>query len=96
MSNSRYFNIERKKLRDGREVYSLRKIKNIPKSNDDIYIVIQEGDRLDTIANQYYEDSSLWWIIANANQIHDPSFTVKEGTILRIPADPNIIINLNQ
>lgn len=96
MSNSRYFNNSTKKLSDGREVYRNKKIKSIPKRNDDIYVVVQDGDRLDTIANEYYSDSSLWWIIASANQIHDPSFTIKEGTILRLPVNTNAIINENQ
>jgi nucleoid-associated protein YgaU len=96
MSNSRYFNNTTKTNKDGRVVYRGKKLKRIPLSNDDKYVVIQDGDRLDTIANQYYEDSSLWWIIASANNIHDPSFTLKEGTILRIPIEPYDIINENQ
>ena len=29
------------------------------------------GDRLDTIAQKYYNDSTLWWIIAIANKVHN-------------------------
>jgi nucleoid-associated protein YgaU len=93
----RYDNNFEKKLKDGRMVYKSKIYPSIPKSDEDIYVVIQGGDRLDTLAHQYYEDSSLWWIIASANNIHDPSFTVKEGTILRIPTDQfSIINNFNQ
>jgi hypothetical protein len=45
----------------------------------------ETGDRLDTLAFQYYEDSSLWWIIAAANNIHDAPMGLQDGTILRIP-----------
>ena len=45
------------------------------------------GDRLDSLANDYYSDSSLWWIIASANNIHDAAFTVPDGTELRIPSN---------
>jgi hypothetical protein len=43
------------------------------------------GDRLDTLAFQYYQDPTLWWIIASANNIHDAPLGFEEGTILRIP-----------
>ena len=53
--------------------------------DDDIYVATETGDRLDTLAYQYYNDSSLWWIIASANNIHDAVFGFEDGTILRIP-----------
>lgn len=90
---SRYRNNETKKLADGRTVYKSRVYPNIPKSNQDIYIVTQAGDRLDTIANQFYNDSTLWWIIATANNIHDAPFGLSDGTILRIPQDYQSIIS---
>lgn len=90
---SRYDDNGIKKLNDGRRVYRTKVYPSIPKSDTDIYIITQGGDRLDTIANHYYKDSSLWWIIASANNIHDPSFTVPEGTQLRIPIDYYSVIN---
>lgn len=90
---SRYENTEKQKLKDGREVYRTRIYPNIPLKDNDIYIVTQTGDRLDTLSYQYYGDQSLWWIIASANNIHDASFAVKDGTILRIPKDYLQIIN---
>jgi len=91
---SRYQNNQIKKLKDGREVYRTRIYPNIPLKDSDLYIVTEMGDRLDTLAYQYYGDQSLWWIIASANNIHDPSFAVKDGTILRIPKDYLQIINI--
>ena len=35
---------------------------------------IQEGDRPDTIAYEYYNDQTLDWIILLTNEIHDPYF----------------------
>ena len=90
---SRYENNESQKLKDGREVYRTRIYPNIPLKDNDIYIVTQTGDRLDTLSYQYYGDQSLWWIIASANNIHDASFAVEDGTILRIPKDYLQIIN---
>ena len=82
---SRYENNESKKLNDGRNVYRSRIHPEIPLRDDDIYVASETGDRLDTLAFQYYEDASLWWIIASANNIHNAPFGLKDGTILRIP-----------
>ena len=90
---SRYQNNQIQKLKDGREVYRTRIYPNIPLKDTDMYIVSQEGDRLDTLAYQYYGDQSLWWILATANNIHDASFAVEDGTILRVPKDYLQIIN---
>ena len=91
---SRYINTRSQKLKDGRVVYKTRLYTRIPKSDDDIYIAVQTGDRLDTIANTFLGDSSLWYIIAAANNIHDPSFTLDDGTVLRIPRNFRNYINL--
>jgi len=81
---SRYRN-NIKKLNDGRVVYRTILYRRIPKSDEDLYIAVQTGDRLDSIANTFLGDSSLWYILAAANNIHDPSFTLDDGTVLRIP-----------
>jgi hypothetical protein len=82
---SRYNSNDIKKLKDGRRVYRSRVYPNIPLRDDDIYLVTQTGDRLDTIAYKYYDDQTLWWIIAAANNIHNAAFSVGDGAILRIP-----------
>jgi len=84
---SRYQNSKTKKLDGGRVVYRTQVYPNIPLKDSDIYAVSQTGDRLDTLANQFYNDSTLWWIIATANNIHDAPFSIPDGTILRIPKD---------
>tara|TARA_B100001123_G_scaffold436924_1_gene568190 strand:- start:1479 stop:1784 length:306 start_codon:yes stop_codon:yes gene_type:complete len=58
-----------------------------PKINEeenDIYITAKYGDRLDLLANRYYGNVELWWIIAQANHIEGTMF-VTPGTQLRIP-----------
>ena len=82
---SRYENNESKKLVDGRTVYRSKIYPEIPLRDDDVYVASETGDRLDTLAYQYYNDASLWWIIATANNIHDAPFGLTDGTILRIP-----------
>jgi hypothetical protein len=90
---SRYTNNETKKLNDGRNVYRSRIYPEIPVSDNDIYVASETGDRLDTLAYQYYNNSSYWWIIAAANNIHNAPFGLKDGTILRIPQNYIEIVN---
>jgi hypothetical protein len=48
---------------------------------------------LDSLAYEYYGDSTLWWIIAAANKLHNGKFALADGTVLRIPANYINIIN---
>lgn len=89
---SRYTNSRIKVLNTGETVYRTKIYPNIPLKDTDIYAVVQTGDRLDTLANQFYNDSTLWWIIATANNIHDAPFSIPDGTVLRIPRDYTAII----
>ena len=73
------------KLKDGRQVFRTKIYPNIPPSDEDIFVATETGDRFDTLAYQYYNDSTLWWIIACANNIHNANIGFAEGTILRIP-----------
>ena len=54
---------------------------------EDNYIVTGTEDRLDLIAFDYYGDSSLWWIIATANDLPGNSLYPAVGTQLRVPAN---------
>jgi hypothetical protein len=94
---SRYSNNETQKLKEGKVVYKSKIYPKIPLKDTDIYIVTQTGDRVDTLAQQFYGDSSLHWIILTANNIHDAPFAFSDGTILRIPKDYlEIVKNFNQ
>lgn len=84
---SRYINNKTKKTIDGRTVYRPTLYPEIPLKDDDVYVATETGDRLDSLAFQFYKDSTLWWIIAAANKIHDAPFGFPDGTILRIPQD---------
>lgn len=56
-------------------------------SEYDNYIITTVGDRLDLIAFDYYGDTSLWWIIATANDLPGNSLYPAVGTQLRVPAN---------
>jgi phage tail protein X len=59
----------------------------IGRSQSDIYLISNSGDRLDIIANKYYGDISLWWIIAVANGLGKHGMIVPPGIQLRIPTE---------
>ena len=90
---SRYENNEEKNTITGRRVYRSKIYPQIPLSDNDTYVATETGDRLDTLAYQYYKDSSLWWIIASANNIHNAPLGLVDGTILRIPQNYIEILN---
>jgi hypothetical protein len=51
----------------GVSAYIGNKYPQIPLSINDTYVFAEEGDRFDVLAQQYYGDSSLWWVISLAN-----------------------------
>jgi len=66
---------------------------------DDIYIRTTTPERLDKLALQFYQDASLWWIIATANNIGKGTLIIPSNTRIRIPSKQNaqdILIDLNQ
>ena len=66
--------------------YKNIKYPKIPLDNTDIYVITTRGDRFDTLANQFYGDKSLWWVISSANQsLPQNSLFIPQGTQLRIP-----------
>ena len=68
---------------------------------DDVYITTSVGDRLDLLADTFYNDVDLWWIIATANPdvIRRDSYNLKPGLEIRIPLNTEEILreyeNLN-
>ena len=87
-----YKNIENLKTDKGKRYITNAIYPEIPLTEDDIYVITTGGDRYDTLAQQFYKDSSLWWIIASANVSKTDGMVVQPGVQLRIPADPNAAI----
>ena len=53
------------------------------------------SEALDLLANQFYGDVTLYWIIAaaNPNYVNFGSLSVAEGTQIRIPTDINDVLS---
>ena len=90
---NRYSKIPTTIAPDGEQIYKTVRYPEIPRSFSDIYVYTTIGDRFDTLALQYYSDSSLWWIISIANgKLDQNSLTPSVGTQLRIPSNPAPIV----
>ena len=79
---SRYKN-SRIKVENNKSYYKTTIFDKIPKSDSDIYVITQFGDRLDLLAHQFYGDVTLWWYIARANDLN--TMIIPENIQLRIP-----------
>ena len=61
---------------------------SVPAHDDDIYIVTVDGERLDTLSNDFYGTPTLWWFIGHVNKIN--TMNVPAGTSLRISFQTNL------
>ena len=77
--------------KSGIRVYSTTYYPDIPLDDSDEFISVIDGDRVDLVANRYYGDVSLWWVIAKANGIKG-KVALTPGDVLRIPGNINRII----
>jgi nucleoid-associated protein YgaU len=51
---------------------------------------VQRGDTFDSIALEFYNNPTLYWIICSFNRIQDPFTELVEGQVLKIPSISNI------
>ena len=90
---SRYIYTSIKKNKDGKRVFKPTIYPKIPIEDSDIFIYPKFGDRLDNLAHKYYNDVSLWWIIAKANNLDSAHIGLEVGKQIRIPMDIESILN---
>ena len=74
---------------DGKESYVRRLSTTVyPTFTDDISstkIIAQDGDRLDILAKEFYNDERMWFVIAKANNLGKGSMAIPPGTLISIP-----------
>ena len=92
---NRVRNQEIKSNSDKKRYYKYIKYPEIVEDISDIYIITKIGERLDLLANKYYQNPDLWWIImkANPDKIRRDSFFMPVGIQIRIPINIEIVIN---
>ena len=88
MNGNRLRNITQK-ISKGKTHFKYIKYPIIPQSSSDMWVMTTVGDRLDTLAHQFYRDQRLWWIIAQANPsiIRRDSYKLKPYLEIRIPSN---------
>lgn len=103
MAKGRYTNVKiLKNNKKNKQYINTIIYPQIVQQQSDTYIVASRTDRLDLLADKYYGDSNLYWIISLANNIISDSFFVEPGIQLCIPAKDRIsnifteIQNLNE
>ena len=92
---NRYDNPTIEVTSQGKQYWKRKFYPNIPVSETDDYVITNVGDRLDSLAYSYYRDSTLWWVIAIANNnVTKGSLFPEPGTQLRIPTNLNSVLSL--
>lgn len=81
---------------DSKRRYVNIKYPEILVDSQDIYVYTNRGDRYDLLAQSYYADSSLWWIISRANPLSFDSLIPNLGEQIRIPSSKRISSILSQ
>jgi hypothetical protein len=89
--NNRYDNSRIFRDDNGRRYLSRIEYPPIPLRDSDILIRGVFGQSFMNLANQYYENKNLWWIIARANQQTESVYMVP-GKEYRIPQEIKLIL----
>ena len=89
----RYEDIKIVQSPEGKQYRTTTIYPETPISDSDYYIITTAGDRYDNLADQFYNDHTLWWVIASANNSQRASLIVEPGIQIRIPGNIDTIIN---
>ena len=90
MASNRYESTPKFNDKLGNRHFGITMYPKIPKSFSDIYV---SARKVDILAHKYYEDSTLWWVIAQANNLGKGSISVSVPQRLRIPTNLDTILN---
>ena len=88
---SRYSTSDIIKDEDGKHKKATTIFPTIPATTSDTFIITTTTDRLDKLANIFYQDVTLWWVIAAANGLGKGTLVVPANTKLRIPAKTDFL-----
>lgn len=90
---ARYRSSKFKRDANGKRYYLPTIVPKIPILDSDIYIKPLVGERFDSLAQKFYGDSNLWWIIAKANNLSDGQIGLDPEKKLRIPTNVQGILD---
>jgi nucleoid-associated protein YgaU len=86
---SRYQNVKEYAAGDGSAgLVTVKRNRETPPTPGVFSYRVQEGDRLDLIANKFYRNPGKWWLIADANpDVMYPEDLLLSGQTLIVPPD---------
>lgn len=82
-----------RKETNGPRYFGSTKYPSIDFNIEDFYIITMQGDRLDNLAAQFYQDPTLYWILQQANLLNRDSLYPPIGVQLRIPRNISRILS---
>jgi phage tail protein X len=83
--------------KDAQSKWLVSRLPDIPIQASDRFIYSREGDRLDSLANEFYNEPRYWWVIAEANPgLGHGTLSVSPGRQLRIPFPIGNLLDLLQ
>ena len=68
----------------------------VPATGNDLYIRTVSMERLDKLALDFYDDATLWWVIAAANGLGKGTLVVPPNTRIRIPVETAVQQRIQQ
>jgi len=87
--NSRYLTSGVRVNEEGKKEFKIRERLTFNEEKADIHQV-KPGERLDLIADEYYGDPQLWWVIMDANSEYDFPFDIENGDEIIIPDEREV------
>jgi len=79
---------------EGVESWDLPIYPVVEPAQDDLIHIVELSDRIDRIANRYYQAPDLWWVIALANDYKLLPVSLKEGHRIRIPSGRRVFTEI--
>lgn len=71
---------------------------NFPSDTSDLQVIVEERykNRIDKIAEDFYQEPRLWWVIAQYNNILDPYSELTVGRVLYLPTMDRLQLFMTQ
>jgi hypothetical protein len=84
---SRYEKVETDRITNAAgQVVRFKKVRFIPDTPAQAAVIVNQGERLDHIAQRVFQDSELFWRIADANfGLWPPDLVATSGRVLKVP-----------
>mgnify|MGYP003126846229 FL=1 len=89
----RYKDTPQRQNQQGNRVYGTTFYPKIPIRDSDKFQFFPRGTRFDKIANDFYGDASLWWIITLSNGVTNADIQVDPIKEYRIPTEIEPILS---